>query len=82
MNLRSKDRVSAVALVVESANGNGAENGADPADKEVEATLKLEPPEAAPKPKKLSAATGETKPEKPAKAKAKKAAAKKKPRKK
>jgi DNA gyrase subunit A len=53
MNMKAQDRVSAVALVVESAPD--ATNGGDPAADGDEAQGKLEPPEAAPKPKKPKA---------------------------
>jgi DNA gyrase subunit A len=51
MNMKAQDRVSAVALVVESANGSA--NGSDPAEGDgAGAQTTIEPPEAAPKPKK------------------------------
>jgi DNA gyrase subunit A len=91
MNMKAQDRVSAVALVVESAPD--ATNGGDPAAEVAEdgdGKAKIEPPEAAPKPKKVGAAESKPKAKaaaktakKPAaKPKAKKPAAKKSSRKK
>jgi DNA gyrase subunit A len=85
MNMKANDRVSAVALVVESTPD--ATNGGDPAADDAQA--KIEPPEAAPQPKKVGAADSKPKAKAgakntaaKAKPKAKKPAAKKSPRKK
>jgi DNA gyrase subunit A len=77
MNLRDRDRVSAVALVVESTTD--ATNGSDPAAAAAEppaAQGELTPPEAAPKPKKVS----KTKPKATAAAKSSPAKSKTKPK--